>query len=253
MKKFSTSADTLPNNQFDFLAPIGEKLFPAIKQIDTCEPFFFRKLPVWKRVMDIFGAIFCLIIFSPVMVVIALAIKLTSRGPIFFKQKRVGMGGIIFTFFKFRSMYHNCDQNIHQKHILKLSNGDIDTAPNGQSRSSSYKLPNDERITNLGKFLRRTSLDELPQLFNVLKGDMSLVGPRPYPLYQTKTCSIWQRARLSIKPGITGLGQVYGRFNCSFIDAYRLDVQYIRKYSLWLDFKILFKTISLVFSGRGAQ
>lgn len=216
------------------------------------EEFFIQENPVWKRIIDIVFAILCLLIFSPIMLAVAIAVKLSSKGPIIFKQKRVGEGGKTFQFFKFRSMYHSCDQNIHQEHIKKLSNGDIDFYQTDPCNCSSYKLQNDERVTAIGRFLRRTSLDEIPQLFNVLKGEMSFVGPRPYPVYQNERCTIWQRSRLRVKPGITGLSQIYGRFNKTYIDAYRLDLQYIKNQSFWSDLKILIKTVPLVISGRGA-
>jgi len=206
-----------------------------------------------KRLTDMIGSSLGIILFLPAFIIIGLVIKLTSSGPILFKQKRVGLNGKTFTFLKFRSMYHDCDQDVHQEHVRRLADEEITLIENGKDQLFSCKLQNDERATRLGKFLRHTSLDELPQLFNVLKGDMSLVGPRPYPVYQTENCTIWQHSRLTIKPGITGLAQLYGRYNTAYTDTYRLDLQYIKKSSLWLDFKILIKTMPLVISGRGAQ
>ena len=218
----------------------------------SIDRFFIRKTPFFKRMMDLLLAIICLTIFSPALIAIAIAIKMTSEGPVLFKQDRVGEGGKTFAFLKFRSMYHNCDQTIHQEHIQKLANREIDLYPSEENTCSSYKLQCDERITNLGRFLRHTSLDELPQLFNVLKGDMSFVGPRPYPVYQTECCTYLQRSRLCVKPGITGLSQVCARFNTSYEDAYRLDVKYIKNHSLWLDLKLLFQTLPVVLSSKGA-
>lgn len=206
-----------------------------------------------KRLVDIIGSLVGVTLLLPAFIVIAIAIKLTSPGPVFFKQKRVGLNGKIFTSLKFRSMYHNCDQTVHQEHVRKLANKEITLFENGKDHLFSYKLQNDERVTKIGRFLRRTSLDELPQLFNVLKGKMSLVGPRPYPIYEIENSTIWQYSRLTIKPGITGLAQLYSRYNRTYTDAYRLDLQYIKKWSLWLDFKILIKTVPLAISGRGAQ
>jgi lipopolysaccharide/colanic/teichoic acid biosynthesis glycosyltransferase len=202
--------------------------------------------------VDIVLTLVILVSFFPILVVIAIAIKMTSEGPVLFKQKRVGEGGKTFEFLKFRSMYHNCDQKIHQEHIQKLSKKKMNLNPSDDNTCSSFKLQNDDRVTNIGKFLRRTSLDELPQLFNVLKGEMSLVGPRPYPVYETECCTSWQRARLCVKPGITGLSQVCARCEGSYVDAYRLDLRYIKSHSLWLDLKILIKTIPFTISGRGA-
>ena len=226
---------------------------------NTAEPvqdmsyLFTRSFSMWKRIIDIFGSIAGLIIFSPIMLTVAIAIKLTSKGPVLYRQKRVGKGGKIFLFLKFRSMYHNCDPKIHIEHVKKLSNGEIGLSHTNQKGFSTYKLCDDERVTAIGKFLRQTSLDELPQFLNVLKGEMSLVGPRPYPVYQTEACELWQRPRLFTIPGITGLGQLYARYNKSFTDSYRLDLQYLKQGSLWLDIKIIFKTLLFVFYSRRAQ
>jgi lipopolysaccharide/colanic/teichoic acid biosynthesis glycosyltransferase len=223
------------------------------KAVSGFEELLTIKTPWWKRSMDIFVAIAFLIVFAPVMLTIAVIIRLTSSGPVLYRQNRIGTSGRAFTFLKFRSMYYACDQSIHQEHIEKLSNGDIDLVPNGDNSYSSYKIHGDERVTKFGAFLRRTSLDELPQLFNVIRGQMSLVGPRPYPVYQTEKCTQWQRTRHMIRPGITGLSQVDARYNISFIDAYRLDLRYIKKFSFLLDLRILLKTVSVVVSGRGAN
>ena len=206
-----------------------------------------------KRAIDIIGAVIGIVLFGPLMLIIATLTKITSPGPILFRQERMGFLGKKFIFLKFRSMFYNCDQAVHQEHVRRLANNEITPFENGKKNIFSYKLQNDERVTKIGRFLRRTSLDELPQLLNVLKGDMSLVGPRPYPVYQIENCSFWQHSRLSIKPGVTGLAQLYGRYNITYTDAYRLDLQYIKKWSLWLDFKILIKTVPLFISGRGAQ
>jgi lipopolysaccharide/colanic/teichoic acid biosynthesis glycosyltransferase len=205
-----------------------------------------------KRLMDIIGSLLGIILFLPAFVGIVIAVKLTSPGPVFFKQKRVGLNRKTFTLLKFRSMYTNCDQSIHRKHIEKLSKRKITLLQNSRDGVRSYKLQDDPRITKIGRFLRQTSLDELPQLFNVVKGEMSLVGPRPYPVYQIENCTIWQHSRLTVKPGITGLAQLRGRCNTTYDDSYRLDLEYVKKWSLWLDFKILIKTVPFALSGRGA-
>ena len=200
-----------------------------------------------KRGMDIVGGLVGIGIFLPAMAIIALLIKATSSGPVFFKQERVGYRGKNFNFFKFRSMHVNTDEKIHKEHVLKLINS-------SDSKDKSWaKLENDPRITKLGAFLRKTSLDELPQFFNVLKGDMSLVGPRPPISYEVEKYQLWHLNRiLEAKPGITGLWQVEGRGASTFNDMVRFDLAYVNNWSLWLDVKILFKTVIVVLSRTGA-
>jgi len=205
-----------------------------------------------KRCLDILFSVTGLIILSPLFLVCALMIKLDSPGPAIYKQTRVGKGGKCFTFFKFRTMYHNCDERIHENHIKNLVNHRAVLSCNGRFNESSYKLIEDDRITRVGNVLRKTSLDELPQLFNVLKGDMSLVGPRPHPVYEAALYNQWRRYRLDVKPGITGLAQVDGRYNREYEEVYRLDLQYSKNSSLLLDLKILLKTLLVVLSSRGA-
>jgi exopolysaccharide biosynthesis polyprenyl glycosylphosphotransferase len=201
-----------------------------------------------KRVLDILGSVFAIVVFSPLFISIAAAVKLTSKGPIFFRQERVGLGGRRFTFLKFRSMKCGSDPHIHQEYIRRFIAGKITEAPGG-----AFKIKNDPRLTRIGAFLRRTSLDELPQLFNVLKGDMSLVGPRPAIPYEIDLYQPWHRGRfLEVKPGITGLWQVVGRSKTSFDDMVRLDLQYVKQWSIWLDVKILLQTPRAVLSREGA-
>ena len=201
-----------------------------------------------KRVVDIFGSVFAIIIFSPLFILIAAAVKLTSKGPTFFRQERVGLGGRRFTFLKFRSMKCGSDSQIHQEYIRRFIGGEITKAPGG-----AFKIKDDPRLTSIGAFLRRSSLDEFPQLFNVLKGDMSLVGPRPAIPYEIDLYRPWHRGRfLEVKPGITGLWQVIGRSKTTFDDMVRLDLQYVKQWSLWLDIKILLQTPRAVLSREGA-
>jgi lipopolysaccharide/colanic/teichoic acid biosynthesis glycosyltransferase len=180
-------------------------------------------------------------------------IKIDSPGPVFYRQKRMGKGGKTFSLLKFRSMHDAADEKVHMEHVKNLRIGKACLCKDGYSGESSYKLFNDRRISRLGKILRKTSIDELPQLINVLKGEMSLVGPRPHPIYEVGLYNLWERYRLYRKPGITGLGQVYGRYNKSYEDVYRLDLQYCKDASLLLDLKILIKTIGVVLSIRGAR
>ena len=203
-----------------------------------------------KRALDIAGSILLLIACAPLFAVIAIAIKLTSRGPVFFRQQRVGQCGKHFTFLKFRSMYANNDHTVHLDYVQKLIAGKAERMSlNGQAEGV-YKLANDRRITMVGKFLRRSSLDELPQFLNVLWGDMSLVGPRPPIPYELTAYQTWHRRRLlQVKPGITGLWQVTGRNLIAFDDMVRLDLQYAASWTPWLDLKILIRTPAAVIRG----
>jgi lipopolysaccharide/colanic/teichoic acid biosynthesis glycosyltransferase len=202
-----------------------------------------------KRVMDVVGATLMLIACMPLFAAIALAVKLTSKGPVLFRQDRIGQYGRRFTFLKFRSMCVNNDESEHKEYVKQLIAGvaqGVQTA-NGES---VYKLAGDKRITPIGKFLRKTSLDELPQFINVLRGDMSLVGPRPPVPYELAAYQTWHRRRvLQVKPGITGLWQVTGRSRVRFDDMVRLDLRYAISWSPWLDFKILLRTPAAVIKG----
>ena len=205
-----------------------------------------------KRAIDIAGSLAALILLSPLLLAVAIAIKLTSKGPTLFKQTRVGQYGVRFTFLKFRSMYFRNDPQIHQDYVTRLISGKDDGEP-GAANRGVYKIKDDPRITPAGKFLRKSSLDELPQFMNVLKGDMSLVGPRPPIPYEVEAYDIWHRRLfLEVKPGITGLWQVKGRSRTTFDDMVRLDLKYARTWSLGLDFKILLETPRAVFFGGGA-
>ena len=221
--------------------PALAKLYPDLVERDEA-----RKVPrVIKRALDIFGSAMALIILSPVFLAIAVAIKLSSRGPILFRQKRVGQSGVPFTFLKFRSMHSVNDSRIHVDYIKRLIAGRID--------AGVYKITEDPRVTRVGRLLRKTSLDELPQFLNVLRGEMSLVGPRPPIPYELEAYDIWHRRRLlEVKPGITGLWQVNGRSRLRFDDMVRLDLKYATAWSLWLDIKILLRTPQAVFSREGA-
>jgi exopolysaccharide biosynthesis polyprenyl glycosylphosphotransferase len=201
-----------------------------------------------KRGMDILGSATALLLLSPIFLVVAALVKLSSKGPILFRQERLGQFGKTFTFLKFRSMYANNDRKIHQEFMKRVIKGDHDGRAEGE-RKSVYKMTNDPRITRIGALLRRTSLDELPQFINVLRGDMSLVGPRPPIAYECQEYDIWHRRRvLEVKPGITGLWQIGGRSRIRFDDMVRLDLQYVRTWSLWLDLQILMQTPRALFS-----
>jgi lipopolysaccharide/colanic/teichoic acid biosynthesis glycosyltransferase len=206
-----------------------------------------------KRSMDVLGSLLLLAVLSPVFLVIAAAIKLTSRGPVLFRQQRIGEHGTAFTFLKFRSMYINNDASQHKEYVRQLIAGRAVKHPTDGSDEGIFKLTNDPRITPVGYFLRRTSLDELPQFLNVLRGDMSLVGPRPPLPYEVEAYATWHRRRLlEAKPGITGLWQVQGRSRVGFDEMVRLDLRYARNCSPWLDLKILVQTPKAVVAGNGA-
>jgi lipopolysaccharide/colanic/teichoic acid biosynthesis glycosyltransferase len=213
-----------------------------------------KKIPlIVKRIIDIVGIVAGLILCLPVLLLIALAIKLTSRGPILFRQVRLGQYGKKFTFLKFRSMYVNSDHKIHEEYVKQLIQGAAGTEQANGNRQKLYKLTADPRITPVGRFLRNTSLDELPQFMNVLSGQMSMVGPRPPVVYEFSRYDLWHKQRLqAVKPGITGLWQVDGRSRVKFDEMVRLDIRYARSWSIWLDISILLRTPRAVFSGNGA-
>jgi len=202
-----------------------------------------------KRGLDVIGGATALLVLGLPMAVIALLIKLTSKGPILFRQSRVGYRGVPFIFLKFRTMRHSNDGTVHKEFIQRFISGEMNSA----GQAAVYKITDDPRITRVGKFLRKTSLDELPQFWNVLTGTMSLVGPRPPIPYEVEYYDIWHRRRvLEVKPGLTGLWQVKGRSRTTFNDMVRLDLQYAKQWSVWLDLKILFETPLAMISGDGA-
>ncbi|MGH9344366.1 MAG: sugar transferase, partial [Terriglobia bacterium] len=212
-----------------------------------------QSLLILKRTIDLAVSALALAIFSPLLLVIALAIKLTSKGPAIFRQQRVGQYGQPFTFLKFRSMYANNDHRIHQKFVTEFINSEAERRLSKVSSEGVYKLRDDKRITRVGSFLRRTSLDELPQLLNVLKGEMSLIGPRPAIPYEVAAYKTWHRRRvLESKPGITGLWQVTSRSRVHFDEMVRMDLRYATSWSPWLDIKILLSTPFAVIKGSGA-
>jgi exopolysaccharide biosynthesis polyprenyl glycosylphosphotransferase len=202
-----------------------------------------------KRLIDIGGSAILLCLLAPLFALVAGIIKVNSRGPVIFRQKRIGQHGQPFDFLKFRSMYIGSDAAIHREYVTTfISQGALPMGSNGV-----YKITNDPRVTPVGRLLRRTSLDELPQLWNVLRGDMSLVGPRPPIPYEFECYALWHRRRIiEAKPGITGLWQVRGRSRLKFDDMVRLDLKYVRQWSIWLDIKILLQTPKAVLMGEGA-
>ncbi len=247
-KLISITFSCFPDSQTDQLNPREslDMFYPDIKEEQEK-----ANLSQIKRAVDIIGSFILIVLLLPLFLAIALLVKITSKGPIVFKQTRLGYGGKEFTFLKFRSMHANADASFHEKYIQLLMEGESNEA-SGKNQIWQ-KLKNDPRITLLGRFLRKTSMDELPQLFNVLKGDMALVGPRPPIPYEYHKYQIWHKQRvLECKPGITGLWQVKGRSATTFDTMVRMDIQYFRQWSIWLDLKLLFQTPLAVFSTRGA-
>jgi lipopolysaccharide/colanic/teichoic acid biosynthesis glycosyltransferase len=212
-----------------------------------------RSAQAAKRFLDISGSLTALVLASPLFLAIAAAIKLTSKGPVLFRQQRVGQYGRKFTFLKFRSMRVNNDHGIHREYVKNLIAGTIDSEEVDGQPKKVFKITNDPRVTWVGRIIRKTSLDEVPQFLNVLMGDMSLVGPRPPIPYEVDAYDIWHRRRLlGVKPGITGLWQVNGRSRTTFDEMVRLDLQYAMSWSVWLDLKILVRTPRAVVAGDGA-
>jgi lipopolysaccharide/colanic/teichoic acid biosynthesis glycosyltransferase len=228
---------------------LDEKLYPDLTRAIASK----NASSILKRTLDIVGSIGGILICSPLFIAIPFLIKLTSNGPVLFKQQRIGWLGNDFTFLKFRSMNVNSDPAIHRQYVEKLIQNRISSEEQKSQSGPVYKITNDPRVTPLGRFLRRTSLDELPQLINVLKGDMSLVGPRPPIAYEVAAYKSWHRRRIiEVKPGITGLWQVRGRSKTTFDEMVRLDLQYITTQSFWLDLKLLLQTPLAVLIGSGA-
>ena len=211
---------------------------------ERLNPFFVCRLPTWKRGIDIIGALAGLVLFSPLFLLISVVIRIVSPGPVFFKQVRVGRGGELFTCWKFRTMHVRVNPSVHQEHIRNLIRGDT----NGGTGKPMVKLDSgyDARLIPLGSVLRQSCLDELPQLINVLRGEMSLVGPRPCLPYEAQEYLLWQTMRFDAVPGMTGLWQVSGKNRTTFTEMIRLDILYATQQSLWLDIIIVLKTLPVI-------
>ncbi len=205
-----------------------------------------------KRALDLVAACIGLAIAAPLSAVIAFMIKLSGPGPVLFRQVRIGKDGKEFMFYKFRSMRINNDDTKHREYIKAFIQGDEEALCRIQDKRKLYKLTGDDRVTLVGKFLRRTSLDELPQLINVFKGEMSMVGPRPHLGYEVELYQDWHRKRLAGMPGITGWWQIHGRSKVTFDEAVKMDIWYLEHQSLLLDIRIMLRTITKATVGRGA-
>ena len=249
---YSVITGTYPDHLFERLLA-EENGIPDLYPLDLDEPtesVIFRY--ALKRGVDIVGSIFGLLLFSLLMLLTAIAVKITSPGPVIFKQLRLGVKGRQFHLYKFRSMYSNIDDQIHREYVTNLIKGELQKIDQGCEEGRLYKMKNDPRVTPLGRIIRKTSIDELPQLFNVFKGEMSLVGPRPPIPYEVERYEPWHLRRIfEVKPGITGLWQVDGRSKTSFDNMVRLDLRYVQNWSLWLDIKILVKTVKAVLRPSG--
>jgi lipopolysaccharide/colanic/teichoic acid biosynthesis glycosyltransferase len=244
---FHLFPESWDNERPDRVADI--KLYPDISRGDSK-----KRVPmIVKRAIDIAGSGILLLVLSPLLAAIAVAIKLTSKGPVVFEQDRLGQFGKQFKCLKFRTMYANNDPKIHREFIQQFISGKDEKTKKNDAEPAVYKITNDPRITPVGRFLRKTSLDEFPQFWNVLRGEMSLVGPRPPVPYEFEVYDFWHRRRvLELRPGVTGLWQVSGRSRTCFDDMVRLDLRYSNSWSLWLDMKILLATPFAVFTGDGA-
>ena len=205
-----------------------------------------------KRVLDLFAALTLLVLAAPFAGVLAILIRLSSPGPALFKQRRVGKDGKQFVLYKFRSMFVGNDDSRHRNYIKLFIEGRDEELKKLQGEKKLYKMTADDRVTLVGKFLRRTSMDELPQLVNVLRGEMSMVGPRPHLPYEVDLYQDWHRRRLAGMPGITGWWQIHGRSRVRFDEAVRMDIWYLEHQSLILDIRILLRTTTKATVGRGA-
>ena len=212
--------------------------------VQGLEPFFASPVPRWKRALDIVGSGVMLIVFSPTFLLTAILIKVVSPGPVFFKQERVGHGGNLFFCWKFRTMKVDADTSVHAHYVRAL----IKKGANSGGEKPMVKLDfdDDSRIIRFGRILRESGLDELPQLINVLRGEMSLVGPRPCIAYEAQEYLPWQRQRFDTIPGLTGLWQVSGKNKTTFTEMMRLDIAYEKQKSFWLDVKLLLRTLPAV-------
>ncbi|MEN8264153.1 MAG: sugar transferase [Nitrospirota bacterium] len=253
IKKIKITFHVYPEKDSDTKLSVykpDEKLYP----VRSNRNYYKKTSVIFKRCADIILSLIFIIIFSPLFLMIPILIKLSSEGPVLFKQKRTGRFGKEFNFLKFRTMIVNNDCSVHEKYIENLiHDSGIDDKNKNEENNCTYKMSNDPRVTSIGKILRKSSMDELPQFFNVLKGDMSIVGPRPPIPYEIKHYHAWHKRRIRrVKPGITGIWQVEGRSRTTFDEMVRMDIRYVREWNLLLDIKILLKTPFAVLSGKGA-
>jgi lipopolysaccharide/colanic/teichoic acid biosynthesis glycosyltransferase len=220
--------------------PAVEEAAASERKVEDLWPLLTLPTPWWKRTIDVAVAAPLIVLLAPFFALVALAIKLDSPGPVIFRQKRAGRGGKPFTFYKFRSMFVDAEKRRAELEALNEQGGPV------------FKIKNDPRMTRVGKIMRRWSIDETPQLWNVLKGDFSLVGPRPPTMNEVPGYERWQRRRLNVPGGLTCIWQVSGRNDIAFQDWMRMDIQYILRRGFWMDVQLLFRTVTAVVTGRGA-
>ena len=216
-------------------------LSPPTQSLISFNPGYLRT----KRLLDIFFTVLILLPLCIIMLIVTMLVRLDSKGPAFFRQRRIGLNGKEFDLFKFRSMYVNCGDSVHREAIKQYMNGEA------LNSDGLYKLVGDPRVTRVGRFIRKTSIDELPQFFNVLRGEMTLVGPRPPIPYEVEEYSLRDELRLYGKPGLTGTWQVYGRSRVNFNEMVEMDIAYLQQQSIWQDLKLIAPTLPVMLQGRG--
>jgi lipopolysaccharide/colanic/teichoic acid biosynthesis glycosyltransferase len=252
--RISQAVTTYPDDAFARIASGEAVVDEAADLLDDIDVPQRRLYDALKRIIDVVLTLAILVALAPLMIATAIAVAATSRGPVIFRQTRLGKGCVPFDFYKFRSMHQSNDDRIHREFVASLIQGKHDAINQQSPADPLFKIKNDPRITRVGRFIRSTSIDELPQLFNVLKGDMSLVGPRPPLAYEAKHYQSWHLRRiLVIRPGITGLWQVEGRSRVTFDEMVRMDLRYIKQRSLALDLKLLVRTVAVVVARQGAK
>jgi len=246
MRKFTAALDNYTNAEQFRTADLATKTSHAVFSRTWIDRFL-------KRTTDITASMVVLVVGFPFFLAIALLIKLTSRGPVFFKQERVGEDGGKFALFKFRTMRTDCDDTIHREFTRKFIQGGLPEPSLDAGKCEGYKMTDDPRITAVGGFLRKTSLDELPQFINILKGEMTIVGPRPPLPYEYECYDEWHKLRLKVRPGLTGLWQVSGRSTVPFHEMVMMDIYYIENWSMLLDLKIMLRTVPVMLAGTGGH
>ncbi|MDD3642366.1 MAG: sugar transferase [Candidatus Krumholzibacteria bacterium] len=244
MSEYSAALDNMKDAEQSRTANPALKVQYALRR----RTVFERSI---KRSIDVIAASMVLIVGFPFFLAIALLIRITSRGPVFFVQKRIGENGGEFALFKFRTMRPDTDDTLHREFTRNFIEGRLPETPLDGGNGTAYKMVDDPRVTAVGRFLRKTSLDELPQFINILKGEMTIVGPRPPLPYEYECYDEWHKLRLKVRPGLTGLWQVSGRSRVPFHEMVAMDIYYIERWSLLLDLKIMLRTVPVMLGGTG--